>query len=137
MRFLLDTNICIYVIKKKPIQLIEQICARNIGDIGLSSVTVAELEFRVAKSQAREKNQAALQQFLLPFELLPFDYECARVYGGIRAHLEHLGTPIGAMDTLIGAHARARGLILVTNNEREFARIPKLTVENWTQINAS
>ena len=134
MRYLLDTNMCIYAIKKKPTEVLERISKCIPGEIGLSSLTVAELEYGVAKSVAREKNQSALEQFLLPFELISFDHESARVYGDLRAQLERAGTPIGAMDTLIGAHAVARGLVLVTNNEREFRRIPGLKVENWSRL---
>ena len=128
MRYLLDTNICIYVIKRRPPQVLARFQRYAVGDIGLSTVTLAELEYGAAKSQFPARNQAA---FTLPLEVLPFDAPAAAAYGPIRATLERQGTPIGAMDLLIAAHARSLGVILVTNNVREFGRVPGLQIENW------
>jgi tRNA(fMet)-specific endonuclease VapC len=102
-----------------------------VGDIGLSTVTLAELQYGVAKSVFPERNQEALAAFTLPLEILPFDAPAAAAYGPIRATLERQGTPIGAMDLLIAAHAVSLGVILVTNNPREFRRVSDLHVENW------
>lgn len=131
MRYLLDTNICIYVIKRRPPQVLARFQRCAVGDIGLSTVTVAELQYGVAKSAFPERNQQALAAFTLPLEILPFDAPAAAAYGPIRATLERQGTSIGAMDLLIAAHAVSLGVILVTNNLREFGRVPGLQVENW------
>lgn len=134
MIYLLDTNICVYLIKKKPIQVLDRFKAEAVGTISVSSITVAELFFGVAKSQFPDRNELALQQFLLPLTIAPFDTQAAQIYGQIRAELERTGRPIGAMDMLIAAHAKSLNLTLVTNNEREFVRIPNLRIENWTEI---
>jgi len=131
MRYLLDTNVCIYLIKKEPMSVIDRFNENSIGDIGISSITAAELFYGVQKSQHRKQNQAALMQFMSPLEIAEFDADAAFSYGKIRAELELKGTPIGSMDTLIAGHALSLGVTLVTNNEREFSRVPKLLVENW------
>jgi tRNA(fMet)-specific endonuclease VapC len=131
MKYLLDTNICIYLIKQKPVQVLKKFSAHAIGDIGISSMTVSELWYSVAKSAHRQANQRALEQFLLPLSVAAFDEDAAEIYGEIRAALEQEGQPIGAMDMLIAAHAVSMGVVLVTNNEREFSRVPRLIVENW------
>ena len=131
MRVMLDTNICIALIRRKPPQVLRRFSAYKIGDIGISWVTLAELEFGVAKSRHLEENQAALDEFVLPLEIAGFDRQAARVYGQVRAMLEKGGTPIGALDLMIGAHALALGAMLVTNNTREFSRIRGLTVVDW------
>ena len=131
MIYLLDTNICIYLIKRRPAQVLERFRRCAVGDIGLSTVTLAELQYGVAKSAFPERNQEALAAFTLPLEILPFDAPAAAAYGPIRATLERQGTPIGAMDLLIAAHAVSLGVILVTNNPREFRRVSDLQVENW------
>jgi len=130
MKYMLDTNICIYLIKQKPIRVMEKFSAHSVGDIGVSSITVGELWYGVAKSERRETNEQALEQFVLPLIVSEFDEGAAEVYGEIRARLEE-GRPIGAMDMLIAAHAVSIGVVLVTNNEREFSRVPELVVENW------
>ncbi len=104
------------------------------GDIAISAITVSELQYGVAKSSNPLKNQTRLDEFLVPFEILPYDSEVAKAYGTIRVNLEKQGIPIGPLDFLIAAHALARNLILVTNNEKEFARIQNLRIENWLQI---
>ena len=131
MKVMLDTNICIAIIKRKPPQALERFAAYKVGDIGISWVTLAELEFGVAKSRHLEKNRTALEEFVLPLEVASFDREAARVYGQVRATLEKEGTPIGALDMMIGAHALALGATLATNNTREFSRIRGLTVVDW------
>lgn len=131
MRFLLDTNICIYIIKRKPQPVIERFNTLQPSDVGISSITVAELEYGACKSQKPDQNKAALQQFLIPLEILVFDQQAAQVYGTIRADLERLGQVIGSLDILIAAQAKSEGITLVTNNIREFSRIPNLHLENW------
>lgn len=131
MRVLLDTNICIYMIKNNPPEIRKRFEQFVPGDIGISTITVAELQFGVEKSAAKEKNSAALEAFLLPLEITPFDMDSALAYGRIRAELERQGKPIGGMDMLIAAQAIARGITLVTHNLKEFARVPGLKCETW------
>ena len=133
MRYLLDTNICIYLIKQKPQKVVDKFQTLSISDVGISSITVAELEYGVAKSQQQEKNRTALLQFLLPLEIVEFNQASATIYGSIRSDLEIRGLIIGAMDMLIAAHALSLGVTLVTNNVREFSRIPTLLLENWVE----
>ena len=131
MRYLLDTNICIYLIKKRPPEVLQKFNAYSVGEIGISSITVAELQFGVQKSRYLEQNQRALEQFLIPLTIADFDYQAAIAYGAIRATLEAQGTPIGSLDTLIAAHASSLNVTLVTNNTREFSRVPGLEIVNW------
>ena len=131
MKFLLDTNICIYIIKQKPPEVLQKFQAYDVGDIGISSITVAELQFGVEKSKFPFKNQQALTQFLLPLRIVNFDETAASIYGKIRARLETQGTPIGSLDTLIAAVAISSQITLITNNTKEFSRIPELKLENW------
>jgi len=131
MEYLLDTNICIYIIKKKPASVIDKFKTIPIGEIGISSITLAELQYGIMKSSNSEKNRIALNQFVTPLQILDFDFEATITYGEIRADLERKGTPIGPLDTLIAANAKSRNLTLVTNNEREFSRVTDLKVENW------
>ncbi|MPR34536.1 type II toxin-antitoxin system tRNA(fMet)-specific endonuclease VapC [Salmonirosea aquatica] len=131
MEYMLDTNICIYIIKKKPLQVFEKFRQLPLGSVGLSSITLAELVFGVHKSSQPEKNQSALFQFLLPLEIVDFGSNAAMAYGEIRFDLERKGTPIGSLDTLIAAHAKSLGITLVTNNEKEFNRVEGLKIENW------
>jgi tRNA(fMet)-specific endonuclease VapC len=128
---MLDTNICIYLIKRQPRKVIDKFQEIALGEIAISSVTVAEMMYGVAKSQHQDKNKAALESFLAPLEIVDFGFKAAQNYGIVRANLEKKGIPIGAYDLLIAAHALSLGLVLVTNNEREFQRIPHLIVENW------
>ena len=132
MKLLLDTNICIYIIKQQPASVLKHFLEYQIGDIGISSITLSELRYGVAKSQHQDKNSKALDLFITPLEVVPFDDAAALAYGGIRATLEKAGTPIGSMDMLIAAHAVALGIPLVTNNTREFERVPGLEVVDWT-----
>ena len=131
MRYMLDTNICIYLIKRQPREVIDKFQGIAPGEIAISSVTVAEMMYGVAKSQHKEKNKSALESFLAPLEIVDFDFKAAQHYGTVRADLEKMGTPIGAYDLMIAAHALSLDLVLVTNNEREFQRIPDLIIENW------
>ncbi len=131
IRWLLDTNICIYIIRQKPLQVISRLQSLNISDAGISTITLSELDYGVAKSARPAKNRAALTLFLAPLTILAYDDGAAQHYGEIRAHLERQGTPIGPLDTLIAAHALALRCTLVTNNVREFSRVPNLQIENW------
>jgi tRNA(fMet)-specific endonuclease VapC len=132
MRYMLDTNACIALIKRKPAAAIRRFTSLLPGDVGLSSITLAELRYGVAKSAVVEKNAEALTEFLVPLEIADFGPAAAEAYGRIRAELEKAGMPIGPLDTQIGAHAVSLGAVLVTNNVREFRRIPGLKVEDWT-----
>lgn len=129
-RFLLDTDTCIYIINRKPPGVFAHFEGLAAGEIGVSSITAAELRFGAAKSGSA-RNAQALEKFLAPLEVLPFDDAATREYASLRAHLERSGNPIGALDTLIAAHALALNAVLVTNNQREFARTPRLRLENW------
>ncbi|NIO06374.1 MAG: PIN domain-containing protein [Proteobacteria bacterium] len=130
---MLDTNICINIIKKKPDQVIERLRHTRVPDVGVSSITLSELEYGAAKSARPEQNKLAIVEFLAPLEILPYDDMAAQEYGKVRVYLEKQGTPIGSMDMLIAAHALSLNCILVTNNEREFRRIPALKIENWAK----
>lgn len=131
IKYVLDTNICIYIIKQKPQHLLQRFLTFSPGDLAISSVTVSELYYGVYKSKHIEKNLQALNNFLLPLEVLPFDDEAALFYGQIRAFLEKNGTPIGSLDLMIAAHTLSLGTTLITNNIKEFVRVPNLIVENW------
>ena len=131
MRYMLDTNICIYLIKKKPAGVIRRLQSLRISDVSLSSITLAELEYGVGKSQRPDQNRWALTEFLSPLDILSFDAAAAQRYGAIRSRLEKSGKVIGSMDLLIAAHALSLGAVLVTNNASEFRRVEELTVENW------
>jgi len=129
---LLDTNICIYIINQRPQHVIEQFQQYRSGDLGLSSVVASELAYGVAKSGS-QKNREALEMFLAPFEIMPFDEKCVWVYGDLRSDLEKRGEPIGSLDTMIAAHALCLDARLVTNNLREFSKVSKLKLENWAE----
>ena len=131
MKYMLDTNICIYAIKNKPEKVLNTLKEKMNDGICISAITLAELAHGVEKSAAREKNRAALLRFLTILTVLPFDDLAAAEYGEVCADLQRKGTPIGTMDMLIAAHAKTEGLILVTNNTREFERVQGLTLENW------
>ena len=129
---MLDTNICIYVIKQRPPQVLEAFRQYAPSGLGISSVTAAELWFGVEKSRS-ERNRIALKQFLEPLEVAPFDESAAKTYGAVRAELENKGEPIGPLDTQIAAHAIALKATLVSNNTREFARVSNLRLANWAE----
>ena len=132
MKYMLDTNICIYLIRQKPEKVLRRFKDHSIGDIGISSITLAELRFGVEKSQQIQNNRQALEEFILPLEIADFDEKAAVIYGAVRAALEKAGTPVGSMDMLIGAHALSLDLTLVTNNVREFKQIKNLKVVDWS-----
>ncbi len=131
MPYLLDTNICVYVIRGRRREVVARFLQHDASDLFVSSVTTAELYFGMEKSDRRERNLETLETFLSPLVVTPFDQAAARRYGELRADLERRGLPIGPLDTLIAAHALSLGAVLVTNNVREFARVPGLRVENW------
>lgn len=131
IKYMLDTNTCIYIIKRKPQKVIERFKQTEISQIGISSITLSELLYGVSKSSKPEQNQIALSQFAAPLEIMPYDDEAAQRYGDLRVGLEKQGTPIGSLDMLIAAHAIALNSVLITNNEKEFFRIPNLKIDNW------
>jgi tRNA(fMet)-specific endonuclease VapC len=131
MKYLLDTNICIYLIKRHYPEILSKLLRVGFSDIGISSITVAELEYGVANSNRSIEAQGALLEFIFPFEILDFNYTAASCYGKIRKELKDKGQPISDMDMLIAAVAMANELIVVTNNEKEFRRISGLKIENW------
>ncbi len=133
MKYILDTNICIYLIKQRPEKVKQRFTSQKPGDIFISSITAAELYFGAEKSSRREENIVALQEFFQPLIILNFEAEDAVSYGLIRSRLEKAGKPVGAMDMLIAAQALNREYVLVTNNEKEFRRIEGLIVENWAK----
>ena len=127
---LLDTNICIYIINAKPPAVLARFQQYRLGNIGLCSVVAAELAFGVAKSGS-VRNRQALEMFLAPLTILPFDGPAVWAYGDLRAELERRGTLIGSLDTMIAAHALSQQAMLVTNNTREFVKVPGLQLDNW------
>lgn len=133
MEFMLDTNTCVYIIKRKPPDIIERFKRTEISQIGISSITLSELVYGVVKSSRPEQNQIALTQFVAPLEILPYGDEAAQYYGDLRVYLEKQGTPVGSLDMLIAAHALSIACTLVTNNEKEFIRIPELKIDNWAK----
>ena len=128
---MLDTNICIYIIKNKPEQVRKELKKHAVGDIAISSITVSELMYGAHKSQHIDKNFKAIENFLLPFDIVNYDYIASLEYGEIRADLERKGTVIGGLDMLISAHAKSLDMTLVTNNTKEFKRVVGLKIENW------
>ena len=133
MRYLLDTNICIYIAKQKPLEVLERLRRLRWGDVGMSVITNLELVYGAWKSQHREANLQRIQSLEGLIPVLPLDASVSHHFGQIRAELENKGITIGAYDLLIAAHTRALGLTLVTNNVREFRRVPQLNVEDWTR----
>ena len=127
---LLDTNTCIYIISNRPSNVLERFRKYKAGEVGISSIAASELAYGVAKSGSL-KNRKALEMFLAPLQILPFDSQCLWFYADLRASLEKQGQSIGPMDTLIAAHALSIGGTLVTNNVKELVRVPKLKLENW------
>jgi len=133
MRFMLDTNICIELIRNRSAIILAKLQKMKPGAVCISSVTLSELEYGVAKSSAPERNRMALMEFVTPIEVVPYDDRVAPHYGRIRADLERRGKTIGSLDTMIAAHALCLKLTVVTSNVREFARVPGLKVENWAK----
>lgn len=133
IHYMLDTNICIYIIKQKPRAVIERFLSTEISKIGVSSITLSELTYGVSKSSKPEQNRMALTQFVAPLEILSYGDIAAQYYGDVRVFLERRGQPVGALDMLIAAHALSVPCTLVTNNTREFVRVPDLKTENWVE----
>lgn len=133
MTYMLDTNICIYAMKNKPERVLNRLKEELDSGICISSITLAELEYGMKHSSDPARNEQALLRFLVPLSILPFGAAAASEYGEIRAYLQRQGTPIGPLDMLIAGHAKAENLILVTNNVREFERVPDLEIENWAE----
>ena len=131
IKYLLDTNICIYIMNRRPIEIIHKFKQFNVGDIGVSTITVSELRYGATKSKNPKLNKHRVEEFLAPLEILPYDHNAANFYGEIRHNLEAKGEVIGPLDMLIAAHALSNDIVLVTNNEKEFQRVKNLRVENW------
>jgi tRNA(fMet)-specific endonuclease VapC len=131
MHYLLDTNICIYLIKKHPPEIIERFRKHSPQEVAISIITLFELKYGVEKSQYRQRSEDALAKFLLPLTLIDLDRSAAEEAAAVRAQLEKKGISIGPYDLLIAGLARSRDLTLVTNNTREFERIDDLHLENW------
>lgn len=130
LKFMLDTNIAIFTIKNRP-ELVRQQFERHSGQMAVSSVTAMELIYGAEKSAKPEHNLAVIEGFLARLEVLDYDQAAAAQTGQLRAELAKVGTPIGPYDTMIAGHARSRALVLVTNNTREFERVPALRIEDW------
>jgi len=130
LKYLLDTNIVIYVIKRRPLEVLETFNT-NVTRMAISVVTLAELLHGAEKSSQPASNLAVVEDFCSRLEVLPYSAKAAQHYGSIRASLERIGQPIGVNDLHIAAHARSEGLILVTNNTKEFSGVPALQIENW------
>ena len=131
MRYMLDTNICIYIIKRKPEKVLHKFLEFDIDEIGISTITLAELEFGIQNSSRPLQNKIALAEFILPLKIVSFDEIAAEKYGIIRSDLKKKGNLIGELDMLIAAHAKSIDCVLITNNEKEFKRVNNLIVENW------
>ena len=130
MQYLLDTNICIYVINQRPAAVLGKFLAHEEEGLAISAITASELYWGVRKSGSK-RNLAALEKFLAPLVVMDYDLAAARAYGELRAALERRGVPIGPLDMQIAAHALALDLVLVSNNLREFKRVPGLKFDNW------
>ena len=133
MKWMLDTDTCIAIIKGKPPSVLKKLRGKSVGQVGISSITLGELALGAAKSSRHDESRAALAEFLLALEIASFDSDAASSYGQLRASLEKRGAPIGPLDALIGAHAAALNVVLVTHNTREFGRIDTLRLEDWTR----
>jgi len=133
MKYLIDTNICIYIMNNHPPEVFEKFRNIGVGAIGISSITVSELYYGAYKSSKIKQNIKRVEEFLYPFEILPYDESASREYGKIRSYLEKNGQIIGPLDMLIAAHAISRNLTIITNNIKEFKRIKSLQVENWVK----
>jgi tRNA(fMet)-specific endonuclease VapC len=131
MNYLLDTNICIYLIKRKPPEVLQRFLQLQPGSVFISSVTTSELYYGAQKSQRVQTNLEALNNFLLPFRIVDYDESASFLYGELRADLEKCGQPIGPLDMMIAAHALSLDVPLVTNNTKEFERVRGLKLENW------
>jgi tRNA(fMet)-specific endonuclease VapC len=128
---MLDTNICVELLRGRAAYAFEQLKCCRVGEAAISSITLAELQYGVAKTARPTRHTVLLAEFCAPLAILPFDNQAAEVYGAVRTALERAGTPIVPLDTLIASHALSLGITIVTNNEREFRRVAGLNVENW------
>lgn len=133
MKYLLDTDICIYIIKKKPEQVLKKLAKLESVDVAISTVTLSELIYGAEKSQHKLKNLEALTGFLVPINILPWDESAAKSTGEIRAVLEKSGKVIGPYDLQIAGHALSSNLTLVSNNDKELSRVKGLKIENWVK----
>ena len=133
IRYMLDTDICSYIIRERPLKVFEHFEALKMDQICISAVTYAELIYGVEHSSSKKINRSIVNQFVKHLSIIDWNKKAAEHYGNIRAILQADGNIIGAMDMMIAAHARSRKMILVTNNEKHFKRVPKLQVENWTK----
>ena len=131
MKYLIDTNICIYIMNNHPPEVLEKFKHIGVGEVGISSISVSELHYGACKSKKIEQNIKRLEEFLFPFDILTYDENASREYGKVRSQLEKKGQIIGPLDMLIAAHAISRELTIITNNTKEFRRIRSLKVENW------
>lgn len=130
LKYLLDTNICIFTLKNRP-ERVREVFKRHHGQMGISTITLMELIFGAEKSMHPERNLSEIEGFSARLEVLNYDRDAASHTGQLRAELAKAGTPIGPYDQMIAGHARSQGLILVTNNHREFERVPGLRIEDW------
>lgn len=133
MKYMLDTNMCIYAIKERPISVVQELRKHNSSDVCISSITYAELMHGVEKSEQKNQNRMALALMLSPIKILGFDDKAAEEYGKLRANLEKKGQIIGPLDMLIASHAKSQGLTIVTNNTKEFERVDDLQIEDWSK----
>jgi len=131
MKYLIDTNICIYIMNNHPPEVLEKFKHIGVGEVGISSISVSELHYGACKSKKIKQNIKRLEEFLFPFDILTYDENASREYGKVRSQLEKKGQIIGPLDMLIAAHAISRELTIITNNTKEFRRIRSLKVENW------
>ncbi len=132
MRFMLDSDICVYLIRRRPPEVLQQFEHYDVSEVGISSITLAELRFGAAKSQQSDRARAALEEFVSPLEVALFDRPAAMSYGAVRAELEATGSGIGPLDTLIAGHALSLDVTFVTHNTKEFSRVPGLRLADWT-----
>jgi len=133
VKYLLDTSVCVELIRRRATRLLKQMAQRPTADFALSSITLAELQYGAEKSARPPHQRQTLEKFLVPFTVLDFDHIASAAYGRIRVKLEAVGTPMGALDLLIAAHAISRDLVVLTRNLKEFKRVAGLKVEDWTK----
>jgi tRNA(fMet)-specific endonuclease VapC len=133
VKYLLDTSVCVELIRGRALRWIKQMAKRPTSDFALSTITVAELQYGAERSARPPHQRQTLEKFLVPFAVLAFDFDATAAYGKIRVELETSGAPIGALDMLIAAHAVSRNLVLLTRNLKEFKRVPGLKAEDWTK----
>ncbi len=133
MKYMLDTDICSYIIRERPLKVFEKFETLEMDQLCISTVTYAELIYGVEHSSSKKINRSIVDQFVKHLSIIKWDKEAAEHYGNIRAFLQKNGNVIGAMDMMIAAHARSQKMTLVSNNEKHFKRVPKLEVENWTK----